>query len=167
MSNHASYLDGVILTAVLPPRFTFVIKREMTQVPFANFLLRRIGSEFVDRSDLRRGATDARRILQKAGEKRSLAFFPEGTFHAEPGLRHFHNGAFAAAIRAGAPVVPTVIRGSRRMLPAHRMLPAPSRLEVVIKSPIQQPADNSSQDQLVKACRQSILDDLDEPDLVS
>ncbi len=30
VANHASYLDGVILTAVLPARFTFVIKKEMT-----------------------------------------------------------------------------------------------------------------------------------------
>ncbi|HEY6823951.1 MAG TPA: 1-acyl-sn-glycerol-3-phosphate acyltransferase, partial [Steroidobacteraceae bacterium] len=27
--NHASYLDGIVLTAALPPRFAFVIKREM------------------------------------------------------------------------------------------------------------------------------------------
>ena len=27
--NHASYLDGVVLTAALPPQFGFVIKREM------------------------------------------------------------------------------------------------------------------------------------------
>jgi 1-acyl-sn-glycerol-3-phosphate acyltransferase len=33
--NHASYLDGIVLTAALPPRFGFVIKREMARVPFA------------------------------------------------------------------------------------------------------------------------------------
>ena len=33
--NHASYLDGPVLTAALPPRFGFVIKREMASVPLA------------------------------------------------------------------------------------------------------------------------------------
>ena len=49
VANHASYLDGLILQAVLPPRFSFVIKGEMQKVPLAHFLLRRIGSRFVDR----------------------------------------------------------------------------------------------------------------------
>ena len=57
VANHASYIDGILLTAILPPRFTFVIKREMTNVPFANFLLQRIGSAFVDRADPSKGVS--------------------------------------------------------------------------------------------------------------
>jgi len=49
VSNHASYIDGVVFTAALPPRFGFVIKREMAGVPLAGLLLRRLGSEFVER----------------------------------------------------------------------------------------------------------------------
>ena len=33
VANHASYLDGLVMTAALPPRFGFVIKREMSRVP--------------------------------------------------------------------------------------------------------------------------------------
>jgi len=29
VANHASYLDGVVMTAALPARFGFVVKREM------------------------------------------------------------------------------------------------------------------------------------------
>jgi len=165
VANHASYLDGIILTAVLPPRFTFVIKREMTGVPFAHFLLRRLGSEFVDRDGRHRGAADARRILQKAERQRSLAFFPEGTFHPEPGLRRFHNGAFAAARRGDLPVAPIIIRGSRRMLPADRFFPIRSRIEVTIKPIINPQQDHMSPSDLINACRRSILEDLDEPDM--
>src|SRR5262245_26832096 len=43
VSNHASYLDGLVFTAALPPRFGFVIKREMERVPMAGTLLRRLG----------------------------------------------------------------------------------------------------------------------------
>src|SRR3569833_2310494 len=42
VSNHASYMDGVVITAVLPARFAFVIKREMNSVPLAGLLLRRL-----------------------------------------------------------------------------------------------------------------------------
>jgi 1-acyl-sn-glycerol-3-phosphate acyltransferase len=164
VANHASYLDGIILAAALPPRFGFVIKREMTQVPLAHFLLRRIGSQFVDRYDSRRGATDARRLLSRAAERQSLAFFPEGTFCAEPGLRRFHNGAFAAAIRGGVPIAPVVIRGSRDMLPAEQWLPRRGRLEVIFRPPVWQHPAADPVSWLLNACRRSILEELAEPD---
>ena len=34
-ANHSSYVDGVVLTAILPPRFSFVIKREAADMPLA------------------------------------------------------------------------------------------------------------------------------------
>lgn len=166
VANHASYLDGPILTAALPPRFGFVIKREMTRVPLAHFLLKRIGSEFVERKDTHRSAADARRILQKARAQESLAFFPEGTFRPEPGLRRFHSGAFAAAARGEVPVVPVVIRGSRRMLPASRALPRPGRLEIIVK-PALRPSPSLPAASLQDEARRSILADLDEPDLLT
>src|SRR6184192_3231100 len=56
--NHASYLDGIVLAAALPPRFGFVVKREMAGVPLAGVVLRRLGSEFVERFDRQRRAAE-------------------------------------------------------------------------------------------------------------
>src|SRR5687768_2002401 len=78
VANHASYLDGLVLTAALPPRFSFVIKREMSRVPLAGLLLRRLGSQFVERSNRNRSAADARRVMRTAVNGQSLVFFPEG-----------------------------------------------------------------------------------------
>ena len=164
VANHASYLDGIILAAVLPPRFAFVIKREMASVPFAGFLLRRIGSEFVERFDKQRSATDARRIMQSAMTGQSLAFFPEGTFRREPGLQRFHSGAFAAAKRGNLKLIPIVIRGSRDMLPANQALPTLGTLEVIIKPAVIPNLAEDSTGSLINACRASILEDLNEPD---
>lgn len=165
VANHASYLDGIILAAVLPPRFGFVIKREMTRIPGAHFLLRRLGSQFVERFDTRRGAADARRILALAETKQSLAFFPEGTFRPEPGLRRFQNGAFAAAVRGRVPLIPVVIRGSRRVFPPRSWLPRPGRLEVIVKPPVRHNEADDPVSYLQQACRRSILEDLHEPDM--
>lgn len=165
VANHASYLDGIVMTAVLPPRFSFVIKREMTRVPFAHFLLRRIGSLFVERFDSQARSRDARRIMQHARQRQSLVFFPEGTFRDEPGLRKFHNGAFQAARRSNAPLVPVTIRGSRDMMPAGRLLPWPGRLEVIVHAPVDSSAGDSHE--LIHQCRRRILSQLDEPDLAN
>jgi 1-acyl-sn-glycerol-3-phosphate acyltransferase len=169
VANHASYLDGVVLTAALPPSFSFVIKREIRAVPLAHLLLRRLGSEFVERFDRYRGATDARRIMRKAHGGEALVFFPEGTFCAEPGLMRFRTGAFAAAARADLPVVPVVIRGSRAVLPASRWLPRRGPLEVIITPPLDLSAQGPQRKarRLLNLSRERILQHLDEPDLAA
>src|SRR5690348_1448186 len=168
VANHASYLDGVVMTAALPPRFGFVIKREMNAVPVAGLLLRRIGSEFVERHDRHKSATDARRVLRTAASGHSLVFFPEGTFTSEVGLGKFHTGAFAIAARAACPVVPAVILGTRRNMPATRILPRPGRIEVRYGAPIIPvvgAADDDPALRLRDASRAAILAQLGEPDL--
>ena len=164
VANHASYLDGIVLTAALPARFTFVIKQEMTAVPLAGFVLRRLGSEFVRRDDAPQRRRTARRLLNAALGGADLAFFPEGTFEAEPGLRPFRAGAFRAARRSGQPVVPVAILGSRRKLPAYRWLASPGPLTVRVCPPIPT-SDDASAAELLNAARRAILEHLDEPDL--
>lgn len=168
VANHSSYLDGVILKAALPARFSFVIKKEMVRVPLAGALLRRIGSEFVDRFNRHSGGMDARRLIRTATGGQSLVFFPEGTFTRHVGLARFHVGAFVIATRAGMPVVPVVIRGARRSLPAGSLWPRPGRIEVEILSVLPLP---DAQDltaaiaELRDAAKKKILDALGEPDL--
>jgi 1-acyl-sn-glycerol-3-phosphate acyltransferase len=165
--NHASYLDGIVLTAALPPRFAFVIKREMAAVPLAGTLLRRLGSQFVERFDRQRGASDARRVLRNAMEGQSLVFFPEGTFTRSPGLLKFHTGAFATATRVGCAVVPAVLRGTRRALPPSGALPRPGPIDMQFLAPLLPPAgaDDQAAAQLRERARAAILAALGEPDL--
>ena len=117
VANHASYIDGIVMVAALPPDFAFVIKREMVRVPLASTLLRRLGSEFVERHDRHAGARDARRVLRRAADGQSLVFFPEGTFDSQRVIREFQRGAFTTAARAGLPVVAVAIHGARNVLP--------------------------------------------------
>ena len=165
--NHASYLDGIVLTAALPPRFAFVIKREMARVPFAGALLRRLGSEFVERFDRQRGASDARRVLRNATQGHSLVFFPEGTFTRQPGLLKFHIGAFASAARADCPLVPAVLRGTRRALAPSGALPRPGPLQMELLPPLTPPWGDGGHavTELRDRARAAILAALGEPDL--
>ena len=166
VANHASYLDGIVLTAALPARFTFVIKHEMTTVPLAGFVLRRLGSEFVKRGDAPQRQRSARRLITAALGGADLAFFPEGTFEAEPGLKPFRAGAFRSAWRSGLAVVPVAILGSRRKLPAYRWLASPGPLTVRVCPPLP-PREFSSAAELMSAARRAILEHLDEPDLAA
>lgn len=166
VANHASYLDGMILQGALPPNFGFVIKREITNTPGVHLLLRLIGSEFVERFSHTGRIRDARRLVRRASDGEALAFFPEGTFDPQPGLKPFKLGAFAAASRAGIPVIPVVITGARRMLPAGTWLPRPGRLHIHIGAAIH-PGELGELDAraLLQLARERILERLEEPDL--
>jgi 1-acyl-sn-glycerol-3-phosphate acyltransferase len=133
VANHASYIDAIAIVAALPPDFAFVIKKEMVRVPLAGLLLRRLGSQFVERFDRHKGATDARRVLKLAATGQSLMFFPEGTFDETRQIGKFLGGAFTTAARAQMPVVAVAIHGTRAVMPPggisiHRL---PIRVEVL------------------------------------
>jgi 1-acyl-sn-glycerol-3-phosphate acyltransferase len=136
VSNHASYLDGVILVAALPRPYAFVAKRELHDQFVAGRYLRRLGAEFVERFDVKRSVEDASRMAEAVARGRSLLVFPEGTFVARAGLLPFHLGAFLAAARAGVPVVPVAIRGDRELLPDGNWWPRRVALQVEFCAPI-------------------------------
>lgn len=165
IANHSSYLDGIVMKAMLPPRFSFVIKREAASMPVAGALLKRIGSEFVDRHSEAGRRRDAIRVLRRAEAGHALVFFPEGTFDAVPGLKRFHVGAFAAAVRGGMPVVPVVIHGARRAFPGGALVVRPGSVRVEILEPLAVAAGARAADDLRSAARQQMLATLDEPDL--
>ena len=164
IANHASYLDGIILTAALPAGFTYLIKQQMAGVPIVGFILRRLGSAFVDRADVKDRHRIARTLVGQARRGEALGFFPEGMFDASPGLKPFQLGAFSAAARARLPVVPVVIYGARHKLPAGRLFAAPGPLRIRICDPVHA-TDEPSARALMQLARRAMLLHLDEPDL--
>jgi 1-acyl-sn-glycerol-3-phosphate acyltransferase len=170
VANHCSYLDGLLMKAALPARFSFVIKKEMIKVPLAGLLLKRIGSLFVDRANRHASGMDARRIMREATEGKSLVFFPEGTFTTRIGLQGFHLGAFATAQRAALPVIPVAIHGARRILRPGSPWPRPGVVEVEVLGALSQNStrrDRSQTELLRDQARARILMALGEPDLLA
>lgn len=166
VANHASYLDGIILTAALPAGFTYLVKQEMSSVPIAGFILRRLGTAFVNRDDMHDRKRTARSLVGLAVRGDALGFFAEGTFDEQPGLKPFQLGAFSAAKRASLPVLPIVIRGSRDKLPAKTFFAAPGPIRVRICAPLDSTSHESAR-HLMQATRRAMLEHLDEPDLAA
>lgn len=164
VANHASYVDGVVLTAALPARFTFVVQDGAADWPYVGLVIKRMGVKFVNRSSPREGAAQTRAMLRRVQEGESLAIFAEGTFQAQAGLLAFKNGAFLLAARAGVPVVPVGIRGTRRFYGDTNVLPRWSRIEIEIGttlSPSHHPTEMRDQ------ARAAVLALCGEPDAVN
>ena len=164
--NHASYLDGPALRAVLPGSMVFVVKRELRRNPLLAPLLRRVGAVWVDRFDHRQGLADLEAAMTRLDEDERLIFFPEGTLSAAPGLRDFRIGAFMAAVRRDVPVVPVVIHGSRQMLRGFNFLPRPGRIALEVGEPLQPEGDDWDDALALRdQARAWILERCNEPDL--
>jgi 1-acyl-sn-glycerol-3-phosphate acyltransferase len=114
--NHASYVDWLLLTAVLPAHVCFVAKGELRRNAPLRWLLERVGTRFVTRDDVAQGVADARRLVADARAGTTLAFFPEGTLTRAPGLRPFHMGAFVVSAESGRPMLTLSLRGTRSVL---------------------------------------------------
>jgi 1-acyl-sn-glycerol-3-phosphate acyltransferase len=164
-ANHASYLDGIIMVAALPIKWRFVAKAELVDNFIARIFLKRIGSEFVERFDRQKGIEDAQRLAASALHNQPLFYFPEGTFRDSPGLLPFRMGAFTTAAEANIPVVPIIIRGSRRKLRGDDWLPSPGAIEVEV-APAIAPEGNDWEAaiKLRDATREAILQTCGEPD---
>lgn len=144
VANHASYLDWLLLTAVLPARACFVAKRELAQSAPLKWVLERMGVRFVERDDVHASVEDARRLEQAAKAGESLVYFPEGTLARAPGLRPFHMGAFVAAVRAGVAVMPVSLRGTRSVLRDGSWRPRRGPIAVQVHEPLRAEGDTWS-----------------------
>lgn len=165
-ANHASYLDAMVLAALLPAGFGFVAKRELARNWFVDVFLRRLGTFYVERFNAHSAARDMKRLTRAAHAGQAMVFFPEGTFTRAPGLRPFRLGAFVAAAQAGLPVVPVVLRGTRRILRSGEWFPRRGRIEVEFLPAIR--PDRRDWDGAVALrdqVRRAILARYDEPDL--
>jgi 1-acyl-sn-glycerol-3-phosphate acyltransferase len=166
VANHASYLDSIVLMALLPGEYAFVAKRELRESFAIGHLLEAVGCLFVERFDAHEATLDAAALQSRLQAGESLVVFPEGTFSRDAGLLPFHMGAFLAAAAAGVDVVPVALRGTRAMLPDGARLPRPATVELIVGEPLRAP-DSSWQSavELRRAARAHILAHLHEPDL--
>lgn len=168
VSNHCSELDGLITFACLPPRFTFVVKAESRKQPLFGFLLHRVGVAWMQRTDVRAGASTTRGLFRKLRSGTSLTIFPEGTIVKHPGLLKFRLGAFLIAARAEVPVVPAVLHGTRAVMPEGTYMARWGRLAMTVTPPLlATSADRDGALELMYRARAVILDVSGEPDGVN
>ena len=123
MFNHSSYVDALVLAAVLPGEPAYLAKKEFADQAFTGMMLRRLGVLFVERYDLAESLADITAAITAASRDRVLVIFPEGTFTHRSGLLGFFLGGFKVASEAGLPIIPGVLRGTRSMLRGDQWLP--------------------------------------------
>lgn len=136
VSNHASYIDSLILLAFLPSNVAFVTKKEIQQWPVVGKAIEKLGYITVDRADFSKSLSDSNEISDCLKQQRSVVIFPEGTFSYAPGLRPFKLGAFKIAVDTKTPICPIALQGTRPFLRGDRFILTPTPIKITIGKPI-------------------------------
>ena len=169
IANHASYYDTPVALAHIPVQFRFLAKRGLFQIPFLGTHLSRAGHIPVPREDPRAAVktmqTAAETIQQK---KISLLIFPEGGRSHDGILQPFKEGGAYIAIRAGVPVVPLVLIGTRKILPYGAGIVQPGEVTLRILKPIEtSQLSLKDRGRLTDQVRALILDQLEQAGLTA
>ena len=95
VSNHVSWLDITVLSAVAP--VSFIAKKEVGTWPFVKWLAALQRSVFVDRERRTQVGSKANEILDRLKTGDHMVFFAEGTSSDGNGVLPFRSALFAAA----------------------------------------------------------------------
>jgi 1-acyl-sn-glycerol-3-phosphate acyltransferase len=136
VANHASFIDPIVLMAVLPRSFKFIAKRQLADYPLIGTVIEKAGHLKIERGDLSMRLQGAEEVVEQLRAGSLLVVFPEGTFARSPGLLPFRLGAFKAAVETRTPVVPVAIRGTRRVLPDGTWWFRRAPIDVTIGTPL-------------------------------
>jgi 1-acyl-sn-glycerol-3-phosphate acyltransferase len=143
VANHASYMDIPAVLASIPLEVRFFAKLGLFKIPFLGTHLRRAGHLPVARGDARaslKTLQEAAHRLRREGITPLL--FPEGG-RSPVAMRDFKEGAAHLAIKAGVPVVPVGLAGTRAVLPMGSWIIQPGKIVVRIGDVIETSAMKS------------------------
>jgi 1-acyl-sn-glycerol-3-phosphate acyltransferase len=138
ISNHLSFMDTPVVLANIPVQFRFLAKRGLFQIPLLGHHLSRAGHIPVPREDARGAVKTMQLAAETIRQKKiSLLIFPEGGRSHNGELQPFKEGAAYIAIRAGVPLVPVAITGTRKLLPWGSGIVLPGCVRLQILKPIE------------------------------
>jgi 1-acyl-sn-glycerol-3-phosphate acyltransferase len=119
-SNHLSYMDTPVILTHIPADFRFMAKDGLFKIPLLGTHLGQAGHIPVPRHDPRAAVKTMTLAADTIRTRNiSLLIFPEGGRSHDGVLQPFKDGAAYIAIKAGVPVVPLGISGTRQILAMH------------------------------------------------
>jgi 1-acyl-sn-glycerol-3-phosphate acyltransferase len=116
IANHVSWFDIFALASVIP-RYTWIAKAELRKLPLFGRAAESAGIVFIDRDNRKAAFESYKHAAEDVKRGRSVVICPEGTRGKDYHLRPFKKGPFVLAIASGSPVIPTIVYGTREIMP--------------------------------------------------
>lgn len=160
VATHASIIDICALFRATPVPLRFMLKQEMTRVPFVGWYAKATGMCFIERDGSRASMVRSLRAATAiVAARQTLCIFPEGTRNRGGIVAPFKPGAFQVALSAGVQVVPVAMSGSGAILPPYSFRVRPGTIRVRFGAPIDVPtgAPAEVRDRLAIQAREAVV----------
>jgi 1-acyl-sn-glycerol-3-phosphate acyltransferase len=132
-ANHISYLDPPLVGAVVPRRATFMARKGLFEMPVLRWMIKSAAFP-VDRERTR--PSTIKETVRRLKQGELIAIFPEGRRSDTGKLMEAKRGIGMLSSLSKAPVVPTLIVGTDKALPANAKWLKRARVTVVFGKPI-------------------------------
>jgi len=159
MGTHKSYMDIVIMIALVDEPLIFIGKSEVDKLPFIRTWFKAIGGIYMDREDIRQSFKVILEAIAKLKEGYSVAIFPEGTRAKGEEMIEFKAGSFKLATKANVPIVPIVMQDTFKLLEEKRRV-RPAKIEVNVGKAIDVPTLTREKKQTISQDTQEYMEEL-------
>lgn len=133
-SNHASFLDPMVLGVASPRILNFAARDSLFKNPFFGGLILRVGA-----FPIKRWAADlsaVRESVRRLRDNRGLVVFPEGTRSVDGQLQNITQGFVLLAAKADVPIIPAWISGTHKAWGKSSKTIAQVKLRVTFGEPV-------------------------------
>ncbi|RMF93664.1 MAG: 1-acyl-sn-glycerol-3-phosphate acyltransferase [Candidatus Schekmanbacteria bacterium] len=128
-SNHASFIDPLVIAAGIKRKVGFIIIDTYYNKPLIKWFCK--STECIPVSEEMEGAGSMKQAIKYLKRGNVLCIFPEGGRTRDGQLLPAKSGVGILALLTGATVIPTVVKGSFQAYAPHHRFPRPKRIEVI------------------------------------
>ena len=111
--NHQGMFDVLVFLATCPVPFSFVFKKEVSNVILLKQVIAALDAIAIDRKDIKQSMQVINQMTEEVKKGRNFLIFAEGTRSRKGNqLLEFKGGSFKSAQRAKCPIVPCALINS-------------------------------------------------------
>ena len=108
--NHQGLFDVLVFLDSCPRPFSFVIKKEASNIILLKQIVRALGAYAMDRDDIRQSMKVISAVTEDVKQGKNFLIFAEGTRSRQGNqLLEFKGGSFKSATKAKCPIVPCAL----------------------------------------------------------
>ncbi|MFB0834159.1 lysophospholipid acyltransferase family protein [Arthrobacter halodurans] len=140
-SNHLSFLDSIIIQALMPRPVAFFAKAEYFTTPglkgrAMKAFFESVGSIPVERGEQAASVAALDALVEILESGAAVGIYPEGTRSRDGRLYRGRTGVGWLALTTGAPVVPVGLVGTERLQPAGKKTVTPRHFTLTVGEPL-------------------------------
>ena len=135
--NHNALLDVPLSAPFVPGACKTIAKDSFAKVPLFGWFYSK-GAVLVNRKNDKSRVQSFEQMKAVLNSGMNMCIYPEGTRNRTTmPLKTFHDGAFRLSVETGIPIIPCIIKGTKKAMPINRLFYLfPTKLSMEFLPPI-------------------------------